>query len=363
VRSRGGSGEGKRSGGVASRKLASEASEWREAFDAIEIPIIICSPEATVLRINRAARLLAGRTAQEILEHPIDALGSPWLVVRELIRTARSSNAPAITNVTDHVGRTWDVVVTPFTADLGERYVITAWDLTSMMEMQLMLHQNDAMVAMGALVGGVAHEVRNPLFAISAVVDALEVAADGAHREYFDALREEVDRMNHLMHDLLAYGKPAAAQRVRCEVGPVIRRACNSSAVSAKKRNVTLDVRIEDGETILLIDADRMAQAIQNIVENAILHAPSASTVTVNALRDDAGDGYLIHVMDEGKGFAEEDLHRVFEPFYSKRKGGTGLGLAIVAQVVREHGGHVWVKNRETGGAEVSMRLPFPPAQ
>ena len=85
---------------------------------------------------------------------------------------------------------------------------------------------------------------------------------------------------------------------------------------------------------------------------NAIQHSPFGAVVTVRSKRGE------IRVIDQGKGFATQDLPRVFEPFFSRRKGGTGLGLALVHQIVTEHGGEVVAKNRASGGAEVVISIP-----
>jgi signal transduction histidine kinase len=107
-------------------------------------------------------------------------------------------------------------------------------------------------------------------------------------------------------------------------------------------------------------DRRRLLQVLQNLVSNAIQHAPSESTVSlaVNDLTIERMRWVEFEVMDEGIGFAPADLPRLFEPFFSRRPGGTGLGLALAHRLVHDHGGTIVANNRDNGGACVAVRIP-----
>jgi len=105
-------------------------------------------------------------------------------------------------------------------------------------------------------------------------------------------------------------------------------------------------------------DARRLEQAIQNLLANALQHSPAGATVRV--IVAPAGGGVEIRIEDEGPGILEENLHRLFEPFFTRRKGGTGLGLSIVQRIVETHGGRVFAANRRPGGAVFTIALPAP---
>ena len=106
----------------------------------------------------------------------------------------------------------------------------------------------------------------------------------------------------------------------------------------------------------MLMDSARLVQAIQNLIINAIQHSEPRSEVVVYARRD--GENIECEVRDHGPGFREEDLPRIFEPFFTRRRGGTGLGLSIVQRVTDEHGGAVTAENVPGGGARVRLRFP-----
>jgi signal transduction histidine kinase len=122
---------------------------------------------------------------------------------------------------------------------------------------------------------------------------------------------------------------------------------------------VTLHKDISESAAVVA-DRDRLMRAVQNLIDNSIQHSPPDSVVTIASRPEMRGKGRVIgiHVRDQGRGFAAEDLGRVFEPFFSRRRGGTGLGLALVQQIVTEHGGEVTASNNAGGGAEVTITIP-----
>jgi signal transduction histidine kinase len=107
----------------------------------------------------------------------------------------------------------------------------------------------------------------------------------------------------------------------------------------------------------MLMDAARLMQAFENLIINAIQHSKSGSEVFVEVRRN--GEFIECAVRDRGPGFHPDDLPRVFEPFFTRRRGGTGLGLAIVQRIIEEHGGTLHAANGESGGAIVSVRFPI----
>jgi signal transduction histidine kinase len=231
---------------------------------------------------------------------------------------------------------------------------------TEVAQLEESLSRRERMAAMGSLVAGVAHEVRNPLFGISSTVDALEarVKPEGvAH--HLGMLRSQVERLGKLMDDLLEYGRPRALERKPEELAAMVSeasRACDFLARAARSR-VELVARAD--VPALPVDRKRIVQVLQNVLENALRHAPADSAVTVELTRLD-GDGSLVRiaVRDRGPGFAIPDLPHVFEPFFTRRQGGTGLGLSIVQQIVEQHGGRVEARNHPAGGAELVILLP-----
>lgn len=228
------------------------------------------------------------------------------------------------------------------------------------------LRRSETLSAMGTLVAGVAHEVRNPLFAISASLDALEAdfGDDSRFQDYRPHLRSELARVNRLMQDLLDYGRPASRERAPGSLSEVIGHAVTFCQPLAAAAGVTLETRLGSDLGQVSMDRERLAQVFQNLIQNGIQHCMRGGTVTMSAWETRNGESrrLLCAVEDTGPGFRREDLGRVFEPFFTRRRGGTGLGLSIAQRIVEEHGGTLTAGNRRQGGAILTVSLPAEPA-
>ncbi|MET0556365.1 MAG: PAS domain S-box protein [Vicinamibacteria bacterium] len=341
------------------------AREWRATFDAVDSPILVLDAEARVRRPNRAARDLAGAPYSSLIGAPVQDLGTGalWRAMAQAAASVQGDGRAASLQVEDAAsGRTWDVSASPLTEPgIDEGVVIVLGrDVSSVVGLQASLRRMETISAMGRLVAGVAHEVRNPLFAISATLDAFDAegSANAGFLRYGDILRAEVRRLTDLMHDLLEYGRPTSPQLESCVLGPLVERACNGSAAIVRERQIVVAREVPADLPPVALDPGRFCQVLQNLVENAAQHSPAGATVWIRAKAVQGAARVEIQVADSGPGFDPEDLAHLFEPFYSRRRGGTGLGLSIVQRIVMEHGGEVQVSNQDGGGASVVVRLP-----
>ena len=339
------------------------AWEWRRTFDSVEMPIVILGSDLSVARINRAARMLAGKQYGEIIGQPLSRFESaePWKSISQVSLQVQETRAPVARQVKDAAGRTLDLLAMLFNSDEPDdaRVIVIVWDVTTLVDLQTRYEQQRTMATIGALVAGVAHEVRNPLFAISATLDAMEQASDGQLQEYFEVLRLEIDRMTALMQDLLVYGRPSTPNFAEVKLREIVDSAVRACEALAQKSRVTVRKGAVPEATVVA-DRDRLTRALENLINNSIQHSPADTTVDVEAEARTKGKSPLvmIRVRDHGRGFAPDDLPRVFEPFFSRRRGGTGLGLALVQQIVTEHAGEVVAANATGGGAEVTITIP-----
>ncbi len=354
--------------------LRTSAQEWRLTFDAIIHPLLLIDLDGRIIRLNRAARDLSGVDYDKAVYHHITVLGNgqPWRTIRELLPQADSSDPDAgdpSAQARDEQGRTWDITLSPVTSpDDQKGAVVVARDISDLVRLQESLRRSETMSAMGALVAGVAHEVRNPLFGISATLDAFEsrFGKRKDFRRYFDVLQVEVKRLSELMHQLLDYGKPARLDLAEVTPDDVMAMAATACEPLASRSGVGVTVRSEGGLPQLHVDRSRIAQVFQNLLENAIQHSAKGKSVLFRAERAGGGEsgdreGVRFAVEDGGPGFLPNDLHRVFEPFFTRRRGGTGLGLSIVQRIVEQHGGEVLASNLASGGAVMTVFLPLRP--
>ncbi|HYX23840.1 MAG TPA: ATP-binding protein [Thermoanaerobaculia bacterium] len=346
--------------------ISRSALEWRLTFDALEFPLLLLEMDGRIVRMNEAARALAGVTFEEAIHRLLEVLGpgQPWNAVHSLLARVAATGERAGTQTREEHGRVWDVAISPVVGPDGDRWgIVVILDVTERVRLQESLRRSETMSAMGALVAGVAHEVRNPLFGISATLDAFEARFKRRteYRRYLDVLKERVGRLNELMQHLLDYGKPA-----RLDLAPVVPRVVMGAAVVAcaplaARAGVELVLDAPADLPAPRLDRNRAVQIFQNLLENAIQHSPPGGRVLFRAGPAAEGTALRFTVEDGGPGFRPEDLDRAFEPFFTRRRGGTGLGLSIVQRIAEQHGGEVAVANRPEGGAVMTVTLPLAP--
>jgi PAS domain S-box-containing protein len=342
--------------------IEQSAIEWQLTFDSVETPIVITSAEGVVQRVNQSAAALAHRTEGDMLHQHLDDLGDgPWHRAAELLRTL-GPDGHGRTHIRDTASREWDVRITPLVpSDVDGQRIIVFWDITRIVALQDSLRRSETMSAMGKLVGGVAHEVRNPLFGISATLDAYNDEMNTPDLiEMASTLRREVERLTRLMRELLDFGKPAEVTRSPETIPDLIGEVISSRQRAAESAAIALEQIVPAEVPPVPMDRNRLRQVFENLVDNAMQHSEAGTRITISA-RAVEGEGRQwveCLVEDQGKGFVPRDLAMVFEPFFTRRDQGTGLGLSIVKKIVEEHDGVVTAANRAEGGARITVRLP-----
>jgi PAS domain S-box-containing protein len=344
------------------------AREWRLTIDAVESLILILELDGKVTRLNRAAKDLGKISYKEIVGKRVDAIGSgqPWQKIGELLNQIGETRSATFCQVQDEVGgKTWEIAANLLflgRASYEERVIIVARDITQMVELQESLRRSETMAAMGALVGGVAHQVRNPLFGMSATIDAFEARFEDReeYQRYTTNLRRELNRLTDLMQDLLEYGKPHNLELSIGSIEEVISQAVSSCAPMAEQLGVKLANCVRKGLAQIPMDRKRLAQVFQNLLENAIQHSNTGEVVVIEAGEFQQGNQNWVEcsIKDMGQGFRPEDLRKIFEPFFTRRRGGTGLGLSIAQRIVEEHRGKIVAGNSPQGGAIMVVKLP-----
>jgi PAS domain S-box-containing protein len=350
---------------LAERSLQDAFEAQRALVDAAPIAIVGVTAGGVVSAWNPAAEALFGRAAAEAIGDAAPAMH-------------RAGDAPVIDAVLggEVLARTEGEALlsggsrvpvaisgAPVRDPAGA--VLLVEDLRERRSLEAAVERAASMSALGQLVGGVAHELRNPLFGVSATLDAFarELAGSPKLQLMDRTLRGQVEQLRSLMHDLLAYGRAGLGERAEASVELPLGHALRDCEAQAAAAEVAVVVALPPGLPTVSINAAQVQQVLRNLLQNAIAFSRPGGAVRIEGQREDEGRRawVRIDVLDRGPGFAPDDLPRVFEPFFSRRHGGTGLGLAIVQHVVERHGGTVTAGNRADGGACMVVRLPACP--
>jgi two-component system sensor histidine kinase CpxA len=211
--------------------------------------------------------------------------------------------------------------------------------------------------------GDIAHELRSPLGRMQVALGILErrLEEDPPATAYIHDIHEEVDLMSGLTDELLTFAKAELRTEplplTPVNVAQVIERAIRVEVPETVEIHHSIDPALH-----VLADSEYLFRAISNILRNAVRYAAAGGPIAINAQR--TGDRIQISTLDSGPGIPEQDLSRVFEPFFrpeasrDRRKGGTGLGLAIVRTCIEACHGTVSCHNRIPTGLEVAISLP-----
>jgi len=343
-------------------QIERKGAEWMLTFDSIALPIMLVTPDGRFARLNSAARALTGASYGELVGRPVIDFGpgEPWKTLHDIVTAVADSGIGCTAQIATE-SSSWDVTASLLPARGGdeERVIIAMHETTEMIRLQESVRRGEQLAALGELVAGVAHEIRNPLFGLGASVELLEqqFAGNVTVSEMTEPMRTWLKRLQMLADNLLEYGKTWTVDLTPGNLRDVLKLALQTCGPRAHLAAVNIDRDFDASDVTLLMDGLRLVLVFENLIDNALQHSPRGGAVRIEASRDDSS--IEIAVIDHGPGFVEADLPRIFEPFFTRRRGGTGLGLSIVQRIIDEHGGTVTAMNGDSGGAIVRVRLPI----
>ena len=240
--------------------------------------------------------------------------------------------------------------------------IISVRDITLERKLEQQVVQSERLAAMGAMIGGVAHELNNPLTSILGVSELLQdTETNETSRKQLAMLQQQARRAADIVQNLTYFSRPPAPGKSAINLVEVVERTLNLHAYSLRKNNITIDFLKTPGVPMALGDPHQLMQVFLNLIlnaEQAIREARDRGTLRIRLGR--TGNLAWVSFHDDGAGIPKENLPSIFDPFYTtKRPGrGTGLGLSICKSVMKEHNGSVEAANAPDGGAVFTVSLP-----
>ncbi|MEM9554409.1 MAG: ATP-binding protein [Acidobacteriota bacterium] len=223
--------------------------------------------------------------------------------------------------------------------------------------------ESERMAYVGTLASGLAHEIRSPLNSLSLNMQMLEEEAreeggTAAQRRLLAITRDELGRLERLATDFLTYARPRPTEVANEPLGDLLRRAVGVLGGELAAQGVDLEAGDLTGGALVQVDGGQIVQLLLNLVQNAAAATEEREDRRVELEARIDGGQAVLEVRDNGRGIAAEDQERIFELFYSKRKGGTGLGLAIVQRIAETHGATIELESAPGDGTSVRIRFP-----
>ncbi len=263
--------------------------------------------------------------------------------------------------------------VSPMTGEDGEIQgaIIEFVDLSEIKRMEEEIRYLDRLAVLGRFTSAVAHEIRNPLTGIAAGIQYLNRSEElsAAHRENISFILNEVDRLNRIITDLFKVAKPHDLLCQKVAVKELIERSRRSLGELLSNKGIDFSISLEDNVPLIEVDPDQIVQVLINLLKNAAEAVGDGGGVSVKGNLYDGGDPDVvrerdrdmvcIEIGDNGPGIAHDDREKIFEPFFSRKKGGTGLGLFVTQSIVQHHHGRISVSSEPGAGARFRVYLPI----
>jgi signal transduction histidine kinase len=227
------------------------------------------------------------------------------------------------------------------------------------------VRQAERLAELGTLTGGLAHEIKNPLSTVQLNLQLLQedLVADRSTSQRalsrLTTIVREASRLRDILDDFLKYAGRIELQPAELDLSEMLADLIDFLAPQAQLSKVQLRQIPSDQPVRAVVDQRLIKQASLNLMLNAMQAMPSGGELIVSAKRD-MGNA-IITFTDTGPGISQEDQARIFQAYYSKRKGGTGLGLAMTQRIAREHGGQVVLQSEVGKGSSFSIILPEKP--
>lgn len=247
---------------------------------------------------------------------------------------------------------------------LASRFNEMTAELAKKQELETKLQEAEKSAVVGRLGSAIAHEIRNPLNYINLTLDHLRIKfapADEEKRTGFEKLtlqlKAEVARINQQISDFLSYSRPTKANLQPLDVRKVVDDSLRIVEAQAAENNIKISLIERENVPLISGDAEFLRSVFNNLFINAVQAMEnSGGSLSVKISPDN--EFVKIEVCDTGKGISQENLAKIFEPYFSTKETGTGLGLAIVKKVLDIHEGTIDVNSKENEGTTFTVKLP-----
>ena len=349
------------------RAIDQERRLYRRLFEALPAPALVLTLDGQILEANPPAVTLLGAA------HPGALRGVPladWLGAGDRDRLARAlrqavsgrqelrlqlefAREPVreLATVIEHVQPDGDV----------PKLLFLAVDTSTESVLQQKLITADRLAQLGALVSGVAHELNNPLAAISAFAEMLVVDAPTAGiRESGAIIHQEADRAGRVVRTLLDFARQRSRRPEPVDIGEIAERVVALQRSALKRARIKATIEIPPTVPLVFGDTQELQQVLLNGLVNAVQAIEATDRPGQILIRARRAEQHVVVTIDDtGRGVPPEFIERVFDPFFTtKGDGGTGLGLSISLGLVRGMGGRLWLENAAEGGARLVLELP-----
>ena len=344
----------------------------RSIIESVDTGILTINLRGQIKSFNRAAEEITGYSFAEVEDKNIVDLFPEYGDLLENIHTGGypySQQSRVEMYIESHEKKPLTLGCSvSFLNDGTEKRIgdiLVFQDLTAIKKMELILEKNRRLAFIGEMAAGLAHEMRNPLASISGSIQVLHksLPLNETDERLMQIILRGKDQLESFMRDFLLLSRPTLGMPEMIKITDVIEDILESIRYLPDWRDdIQVIKSLQDHLPFIRANKTEIRQLIWNVLMNAIQSMPNGGRVTIETGKDttdiSAGQFLEIKISDNGQGIMENDLGKIFEPFYTTREKGTGLGLAIVNRIVEGHAGKIKVDSRSGEGTTFTIWLP-----
>jgi signal transduction histidine kinase len=219
------------------------------------------------------------------------------------------------------------------------------------------LNLTERLAALGEMVSGVSHEIKNPLGIIHSTSEQLNNMPDATEtqKRLSGVITEESIRLNRIVTEFLDFARPHALNLREFDLKEVINKNLEFLKPELEKKGISIENNLDGRSYMIEADRDLLHRVIMNLFINAIQAIPGEGRIIIN-ITEEKGS-YNLEIKDTGCGISEENMKKIFNPFFTTKQKGSGLGLPIVRKIIEGHGGQIDIESTEGNGTSVMIRL------
>jgi PAS domain S-box-containing protein len=336
-------------------------AELKNIFESISDMVYFTDKDLTIRRVNQAVVKKIGKPEEEIIGKKCYQIfhgkEKPWEICPHF--KSADSKKPYVGELEDpYLGGTFVVSNSPI-FDSSGNFVGTVHisrDITELRNLRERVVHSERMAALGELAARVAHEIRNPLISIGGFARRLEKKLSGDIQEYAKIIVNEVSRLENILKEILGFVKSSRVNKSSVNIDNLMLNIIDLTTPEMDEKGNRIIKEFSETPIVVVIDPDRIKEAILNIVSNAA-QATDHGTITIRTRREE--NEAIIEFIDTGCGIKEDDIRNIFNPFFTTKPQGTGLGLAVAHKIIQEHNGKVKVESAWGGGTAFRIYLPI----
>ena len=233
-------------------------------------------------------------------------------------------------------------------------------DITHEKENEQLILQSEKLKLAGEIAAGVAHEIRNPLTAVSGFVQMMNSDKDSSYHSYTEIIQSEIERINLIISEFLVLSKPQAHQLKAVSIVETVENVDNFFHPEFLNRGITFSLSVNSVQNMVLANENQLKQVFINIIKNSIeaIDMHDVEGKICLSINNDTPNTIHIAISDNGIGMSENLLERIFEPFYTTKETGTGLGMLITKKIIQDHGGTIEIESKLEYGTTINIKLP-----